>query len=64
MGDRVMASYGLLGDGKTAVIEMAEAAALPLVPKEPHDAPRLLFYVATTNVVDCRLCLEGPDSHP
>ena len=34
MGVRVMASYGLLGDGKTAVIEMAEASGLPLVPKE------------------------------
>lgn len=34
MGARVMASYGLLGDGKTAVIEMAEASGLPLVPKE------------------------------
>jgi glycerate kinase len=34
MGGRVMASYGLLGDGKTAVIEMAEASGLPLVPKE------------------------------
>ena len=37
MGDRVMASYGLLGDGKTAVIEMAEASGLPLVPKEQRD---------------------------
>ncbi len=37
MGARVMASYGLLGDGKTAVIEMAEASGLPLVPKEQRD---------------------------
>ena len=37
MGVRVMASYGLLGDGKTAVIEMAEASGLPLVPKEQRD---------------------------
>jgi glycerate 2-kinase len=37
MGARVMASYGLLGDGKTAVIEMAEASGLPLVPKEQRN---------------------------
>jgi glycerate kinase len=37
MGVRVMASYGLLGDGKTAVIEMAEASGLPLVPKEQRN---------------------------
>ena len=37
MGARVMASYGLLGDGKTAVIEMAEASGLPLVPKDQRD---------------------------
>lgn len=34
LGNRVMASYGLLGDGKTAVIEMAEASGLPLVTRE------------------------------
>jgi glycerate kinase len=37
MGEKVMASYGLLGDGKTAVIEMAEASGLPLVPKEKRN---------------------------
>ncbi len=37
MGNSVLASYGLLGDGKTAVIEMAEASGLPLVPKEQRD---------------------------
>jgi glycerate kinase len=37
MGARVLASYGLLGDGKTAVIEMAEASGLPLVPKEQRN---------------------------
>jgi len=37
MGGRVLASYGLLGGGKTAVIEMAEASGLPLVPKDQRN---------------------------
>jgi glycerate 2-kinase len=32
LGDLVEAFYGILGDGKTAVMEMAAAAGLPLVP--------------------------------
>ncbi len=39
MGVKVMASYGLLGDGKTAVIEMAEASGLPLVNVASQTAP-------------------------
>ena len=34
LGDRVTCSYGILKDGQTAVMEMAEAAGLKLVPKE------------------------------
>ena len=34
LGDPVKAHYGLLGGGQTAVIEMAEASGLPLVPKD------------------------------
>ena len=38
MGDKVLASYGLLGgDKRTAVIEMAEASGLPLVPKDKRN---------------------------
>lgn len=37
MGEKVLASYGLLGDKRTAVIEMAEASGLPLVPKEKRN---------------------------
>jgi len=33
LGDEVWASYGILGDKKTAVIEMAEASGLTLVPE-------------------------------
>jgi glycerate kinase len=32
LGDRVSARFGILGDGATAVIEMAAASGLPLVP--------------------------------
>ena len=34
LGDKVICSYGILKNGKTAVMEMAEAAGLKLVPKE------------------------------
>ncbi len=34
LGEPRRASFGLLGDGKTAVIEMASAAGLPLVPPD------------------------------
>jgi glycerate kinase len=40
LGAKVLASYGLLGDGKTAVIEMAEASGLPLVPRDQRDPLR------------------------
>ncbi len=43
MGERVTAAYGLTGDGSTAVIEMAIASGLELVPESQRD-PR----VATT----------------
>jgi glycerate kinase len=37
MGEMTSAGYGLLGDGKTAVIEMAEASGLPLVPRDQRN---------------------------
>ncbi|TYS18463.1 glycerate kinase [Rossellomorea vietnamensis] len=37
LGDKVMAFYGLLGDGQTAVIEMAAASGLELVPITKRD---------------------------
>ncbi|MGB3932729.1 MAG: glycerate kinase [bacterium] len=37
LGERVKVSYGLLGDGETAVIEMAAASGLPLVPLEKRN---------------------------
>lgn len=40
LGERVRAAYGVLGDGHTAVIEMAAASGLALVPVEWRD-PRV-----------------------
>ena len=45
LGEPVTARYGILGDGTTAAIEMAEASGLALVPRErtiksPSDAKR------------------------
>src|SRR6266516_6341990 len=40
LGEQVPAFFGLLGDGSTAVIEMAACAGLPLVPPEKRD-PRI-----------------------
>ena len=40
LGLPVSAFFGLLGDGKTAAIEMAACAGLPLVPQEQRD-PRI-----------------------
>lgn len=40
LGEPVDAFYGLLGDGRTAAIEMAACAGLPLVPVERRD-PRI-----------------------
>ncbi len=40
LGQPVEARWGLLGDGRTAVIEMAEAAGLQLVPTDRRDPTR------------------------
>lgn len=40
LGQRVTAAYGILGDGSTAVIEMAAASGLGLVPVDRRD-PRI-----------------------
>jgi glycerate kinase len=37
LGEKVEAHYGILGDGKTAVIEMASASGLWLVPQEKRN---------------------------
>ena len=40
LGERVTAHWGVLGDGKTAVIEMAAASGLPLVGADQRDPCR------------------------
>ena len=35
--NKVIATYGILGDGETAIIEMAEASGLQLVPREKRN---------------------------
>ena len=37
LGNKVTAAFGILGDGSTAVVEMANASGLPLVPKEKRN---------------------------
>jgi len=37
LGEPVTARWGFLGDGRTAVVEMAQASGLPLVPKEKRN---------------------------
>jgi glycerate kinase len=44
LGEPVEASYGLLGDGKTAVIEMALASGLHLVPQDKRNPMKTTTY--------------------
>lgn len=44
LGEPVEAEFGLLGDGNTAVIEMAAASGLPLVPPERRDPTKTTTY--------------------
>ncbi len=44
LGDTVEAAYGILGDGETAVIEMAAASGLELVPSADRDVRRATTY--------------------
>lgn len=37
LGKQVATSYGILGDGETAVIEMAQVAGLPMVPGDKRN---------------------------
>jgi len=48
------ACFGLLGDGKTAVIEMAAASGLPLVPMKRRD-PRLTTTYGTGQLIKAAL---------
>jgi glycerate 2-kinase len=52
LGEPVIASYGILGDGTTAAIEMAEASGLPLVPPERRDPLRATTYGTGEVILD------------
>jgi len=54
LGEPVTAHWGILGDGKTAVIEMATASGLPLVPKERRD-PRITTSYGTGQLMKAAL---------
>ncbi|HVI73697.1 MAG TPA: glycerate kinase [Anaeromyxobacteraceae bacterium] len=56
LGEPVLARWGVLGDGQTAVIEMAAASGLPLVPKDRRD-PRVTSTYGTGELV--RTALEA-----
>lgn len=51
LGKPVEATYGILGDGRTAVIEMAEASGLPLVPRAERN-PLATSTFGTGQLVD------------
>jgi glycerate 2-kinase len=52
LGEPVQARYGILGDGKTAIIEMAEASGLPLIPKDQRDPLRATTYGTGELILD------------
>ena len=54
LGEPVLAAWGVLGDGQTAVIEMAAASGLPLVPKALRD-PRITSTEGTGRLVKAAL---------
>ncbi len=54
LGRKVKASYGILGDKKTAIIEMASASGLPLVPKNKRN-PLLTTTYGTGELIKAAL---------
>jgi len=64
LGNQIQADFGILGDGKTAVIEMAAASGLPLVPDDKHN-PMLTTTYGTGELIraafgrGCRKLIVG-----
>ena len=54
LGESLEACFGILGDGETAVIEMAAASGLPLVPQGKRD-PRITTTYGTGQLVKAAL---------
>jgi len=64
LNERIEARYGILGDGQTAVIEMATASGLPLVPSELRDPRRTSTFGTGELIADaldlgCRKFIVG-----
>ncbi|MGF3073603.1 glycerate kinase [Facklamia sp. P13069] len=55
LGEKIQARYGILGDGKTAVIEMASASGIHLIEKEDRN-PLLTSTYGTGQVI--KACLD------
>ena len=60
LGGKTNAKYGILGDGKTAVLEMAEASGMILVKREDLDPSRATTYGVGEMILDAvnRGCRE------
>jgi glycerate 2-kinase len=64
LGEKVRASFGLLGDGQGAVIEMASSSGLPLVPPDRRD-PRITTTCGVGELIlaaldeGCTRCIIG-----
>jgi glycerate kinase len=54
LGDKVNAFWGVMGDGETAVIEMAAASGLPLLTEDKRD-PRITTTYGTGELVKAAL---------
>ncbi len=54
LGESIVAHWGVLGDGETAVIEMAAASGLPLVPGQKRD-PRIATTYGTGELMKAAL---------
>lgn len=54
LGEKLTAQWGILGDGRTAVIEMAAASGLPLVPAEKKN-PRITTTYGTGELMRAAL---------
>ncbi|MEN6413913.1 MAG: glycerate kinase [Veillonellales bacterium] len=54
LGTPIKSYWGILGDGETAIIEMAAASGLPLVPKDKRD-PRITTTYGTGQLIQAAL---------
>ncbi len=54
LGEKIVAKWGILGDGSTAVIEMASASGLPLVPREKRN-PYITSTFGTGQIIKAAL---------